>query len=122
MRAIAAGLLVLAVAGVAQSAAPRAKPAPIAANAVEGKRVFDKWCSACHADSPRLAGTLALKDKYKGELPPALEKRTDLTPEIVGYFVRNGVAWMAPFRKTEVSDADLAALSAYLSKAPAKRR
>ena len=50
-----------------------------------------------------------------------LELRTDLTPETVSYFVRNGVAWMAPFRKTEISDAELAAIGAYLS-APLEER
>jgi hypothetical protein len=30
--------------------------------------------------------------------------------------VRNGVAMMAPFRKVEVSDADLDALAAYLTR------
>jgi mono/diheme cytochrome c family protein len=30
--------------------------------------------------------------------------------------VRHGVSVMPPFRKTEVSDADLAALSAYLTR------
>lgn len=62
-----------------------------------------------------MAGTLALQTKYKGEKPAVLEHRTDLTPEVVSYYVRNGVAWMAPFRKTEVSDAQLAAIGAYLT-------
>jgi mono/diheme cytochrome c family protein len=30
-------------------------------------------------------------------------------------FVRSGVSVMPPFRKTEISDADLAALAAYLA-------
>jgi hypothetical protein len=33
----------------------------------------------------------------------------------VKFFVRDGVAMMAPFRKTELSDADLDALAAYLT-------
>jgi mono/diheme cytochrome c family protein len=95
----------------------------VAAPQVEnGKAVFQKWCAPCHAANPKLAGTLALQTKYKSEMPAALEQRTDLTPELVGYFVRTGVAWMAPFRKTEISDAELADLGAYLTKAPAKRR
>jgi hypothetical protein len=39
--------------------------------------------------------------------------RTDLAPQVVSAFVRQGVLLMAPFRKTEITDADLAALSAY---------
>lgn len=103
----------------AQSAAPRgAQTAPALA---AGKQSYAKWCAPCHAPSPGLAGTLALRTKYNGELPPALEDRTDLTPETVAYFVRNGVAWMAPFRKTEISDAELAAIGAYLSAPIAQR-
>lgn len=111
----AAGLLALA--GYAASAANGTAAPELA----EGKVVYDKWCTPCHGDAPRLAGTLALQTKYEGKIPAALELRTDLTPETVSYFVRNGVAWMAPFRKTEISDAELAAIGAYLS-APLEER
>lgn len=114
----------IALAGAAGLAtAQPAGPALAAAGpsvAGHGQQVFQKWCAPCHGPAPRLAGTLALQNKYKGELPAALEQRRDLTPEIVSYFVRNGVAWMAPFRKTEVSDADLADLGAYLAKPAGK--
>jgi (+)-pinoresinol hydroxylase len=86
-----------------------------------GKAVFEKWCAPCHAANPRLAGTVALQTKYEGKIPAALEARTDLTPDVVAAFVRNGIAWMAPFRKTEISDAELADLGAYLAKTPAKK-
>ena len=111
----AAGLLALA--GYAASAANGTAAPELA----EGKVVYDKWCTPCHGDAPRLAGTLALQTKYEGKIPAALELRTDLTPETVSYFVRNGVAWMAPFRKTEISDAELAAIGAYLT-APLEER
>ena len=39
-----------------------------------------------------------------------------LTADQVKFYVRNGVAMMAPFRKTEVGDADLDALAAYLTR------
>lgn len=114
---ISAGLVAVAAFAAYAASAANAPPARLA----EGKAIFDKWCAPCHADSPRLAGTLALQTKYEGKIPAALELRTDLTPETVSYFVRNGVAWMAPFRKTEVSDTQLAAIGAYLS-APLERR
>ncbi|HEY5567547.1 MAG TPA: hypothetical protein VIM81_09925 [Gammaproteobacteria bacterium] len=47
----------------------------------------------------------------------ALEERTDLVPELNGMFVRNGLSIVPPFRKTEISDADLATLAAYLAPA-----
>jgi len=97
---------------------PKPQTAP---ELVAGKQLFAHWCAPCHANEPRLAGTLALQTKYKGQVPAALELRSDLTPELVGFFVRNGVAWMPPFRKTEISDAELAQIGAYLS-APLERR
>jgi mono/diheme cytochrome c family protein len=124
-------LLAIVVGGVASSSAALAQepPFPIAAwsrttAAVEdsgaplerGAAVFNNWCSACHSRGPQNApGTASLQMKYQGSVPAALEDRRDLTPEVVKVFVRNGVAMMAPFRKTEVSDADLDALAAYLT-------
>jgi mono/diheme cytochrome c family protein len=82
-----------------------------------GAAVFNNWCSACHSRGPMNApGTTSLQFKYQGSLPAALEDRKDLTAEQVRFYVRNGVAMMAPFRKTEVGDADLDALAAYLTR------
>ena len=80
-----------------------------------GKAVFDRWCEACHAEGPRRPGTQALEALYKGAKPAPLEQRTDLVPELTRSFVRTGVSVMPPFRKTEISDADLDALAAYLA-------
>jgi mono/diheme cytochrome c family protein len=110
-----------AVAVLAALSAQAAEGGRAAPEFAEGKAVYDEWCATCHADSLGLAGTLALQTKYQGAIPAALALRTDLEPEVVEYFVRNGVAWMAPFRKTEVSDAQLAAIGAYLS-APLDKR
>ena len=87
--------------------------------AARGNEVFQYWCAACHAPGPRHPGTQALDVLYKGAKPAALEQRTDLLPELTRAFVRTGVSVMPPFRKTEISDAELAALAAYLApKAP----
>ena len=121
------GLLVVLIVGAAAS---QEAPFPIAAwsrtnAAVEtegspverGAAVFNNWCSACHSRGPQNApGTASLQAKYQGSVPAALEERRDLTPDLVKFFVRNGVAMMAPLRKTEVSDADLEALAAYLTR------
>ncbi|GGX95726.1 c-type cytochrome [Massilia dura] len=82
-----------------------------------GKQVYERWCVACHAAGDAYPGTLALQAKYKGEIPAALEERKDLNPDLVKFFVRNGVSVMPFFRKTEISDAELTALAAYLSRA-----
>jgi mono/diheme cytochrome c family protein len=81
-----------------------------------GAAVFNNWCDACHRNADQNApGTRSLEFKYRGELPGALEERSDLTPELIEFYIRNGVATMPFYRKTEISDADLAALSAYLT-------
>ncbi len=112
---LAAGL-----AGIA-AAQDGSRSGPGAPELQEGKAVYAHWCAPCHAADPGLAGTLALQNKYEGSLPAALEDRTDLQPAVISYFVRNGVAWMAPFRPTEISDAELEQLNAYLT-APLEQR
>ncbi len=83
----------------------------------QGRQVFMHWCASCHAPGDRgVPGTLALKAKYKGtDIPAVLEQRRDLSLDFLKYFVRNGASIMPFFRKTEVSDADLSAMAAYLS-------
>jgi mono/diheme cytochrome c family protein len=81
----------------------------------DGKAVFDKWCAPCHGDGPGKPGTAALQALYKGVKPALLEQRTDLAPEFTSAVVRTGVSVMPFFRKTEISDADLAALAKYLA-------
>ena len=101
-----------------QTAPQTAKPQTTATSPAQlqrGKAVFDQWCAACHAPGPRHPGTQALDALYKGQKPGALEQRTDLVPKLTETFVRKGVSVMAPYRKTEISDADLAALAAYLA-------
>jgi (+)-pinoresinol hydroxylase len=105
---IALSLLFLGIAADAVSADD--------AQAQQGKAVYEKWCAPCHAAGPGHPGTAALDALYKGKRPGALEQRTDLTPALVKQFVRRGVSVMPFFRKTEVSDAELDALAAYLSK------
>lgn len=87
-----------------------------------GKRIFDYHCASCHGPgignpgADFRTGTDALRVKYEGALPALLEERTDFTPETIAYFVRNGISIMAPYRKTEIDDAQLEALGAYLSR------
>jgi len=83
-----------------------------------GAAVFNNWCSVCHSkDIKNAPGTQSLQYKYQGKLPAALEDRRDLTANSIKFFVRKGVATMPFFRKTEIGDADLDALAAYLSQA-----
>jgi mono/diheme cytochrome c family protein len=58
---------------------------------------------------------MALQRKYRGRLPVVLEQRSDLRPDYIKLAVRHGVSFMPSFRKTEISDADLALLATYLA-------
>jgi mono/diheme cytochrome c family protein len=77
---------------------------------------FQNYCSMCHGEGVGQPGTLALQAKYKGAVPALLEKRTDLTPVLIKTYVRNGISVMPLFRKTEISDTDLDAIAAYLTR------
>lgn len=125
----ALGALLLALAAFLLPAAPpllapafvvtaqeRVPPKVDRAQMDRGKSVYDQWCGECHDPGPRHPGTQALDALYKGSKPGALEQRTDLLPKVTETFVRKGVSVMPPFRKTEISDADLAALAAYLAR------
>lgn len=102
--------------GAAVAAPPSSAPVP------QGKKVFQKWCAACHGPGIRTPGTSALAAKYGKEQPAVLEQRKDLSPDIVKYFVRQGVSIMPSFRKTEINDAELNALADYLARTKPSRK
>lgn len=88
--------------------------ASLAADA-SGEAVYDKWCSHCHGpESQEHPGTIALLTKYQGNLPADIREREDLTEESVSFYVRNGISVMPFFRKTEINDSELEALSRYI--------
>jgi (+)-pinoresinol hydroxylase len=103
-------LLTVGVLGRALGAPPTEKPV------VQGQVVYEHWCAPCHAPGPGHPGTQSLQLKYGGKIPAVLLERSDLAPRTVATFVRQGVLLMAPFRKTEITDAELAALSAYVAR------
>ena len=88
-----------------------------------GRAKFEHSCAPCHAagigDDGRamLPGTDALRIKYRGALPALLEERTDLTFDAIKLFVRRGTWSMPPFRPTEVTDAEIRDIAAYLERA-----
>ena len=100
-----------ALCGTLYAASP--KPAGDQAN---GRKVYEYWCAACHGRGAGHPGTQSLEVKYRGKVPAALEDRTDLSPPVTASFVRHGFALMPPFRKTEISDAELRDLAAYLAR------
>lgn len=95
----------------------------------EGERVYEYWCETCHGPGlglpgfGALPGTQQLRIKYRGtDIPAMLDERTDLVPEFIETVVRQGVSFMPHFRKTEISDADLDELTAYLTRNNADSR
>lgn len=91
----------------------------------QGYLVYAKWCAGCHApDNPlapgvmvgQYAGTYVLQQRYQGAMPAVLQERTNLTAPVIAFYVRNGLNTMPGFRKTEISDAELAVLTAYLTR------
>jgi mono/diheme cytochrome c family protein len=103
----------LAICGMACGAVLAAEPAP--ANP-SGEAVYAHWCVPCHAPGPGHPGTDSLQLKYSGKMPAVLVERTDLAPQTVSTFVRQGVLLMAPFRKSEITDAELASLAAFVTR------
>jgi len=82
-----------------------------------GKQVFDVWCGICHGlpNGASGGGTETLAALYRGtDIPAQLEDRSDLTAELIITLTRDGRNTMPNFRKTEISDAELEALVAYL--------
>lgn len=104
----APGLAVVSLLGL--GAAHAAEPAPA------GQAVYERWCAPCHAPGPGHPGTQSLQVKYGGRTAAVLLDRTDLSPQAVAQLVRTGILLMAPFRKTEIDDAQLAALAAYVAR------
>jgi mono/diheme cytochrome c family protein len=99
-----------------------------AATVARGKAVFTIVCAPCHADArgdfgrAMLPGTDALRIKYKGQVPALLEQRTDLTPAVIRTFVRRGTWSMPPLRKSEITDAQIDEVSAYIADAARTKR
>lgn len=127
---VACGFIIAATIGFAQQpsswtiSAPKAQAGsnPVVAR---GQEAYQARCIACHGrvvsgaspgSGTRMAGTEALEARYKGQKPAVLEDRSDLTPEFVSFYVRTGSGIMPFFRKTEVSDSELKAIGAYLSR------
>lgn len=106
-------LLTLALgAGSARAEAP---------DVATGRAVFGHVCAPCHGMGPgtdgaaMLPGSAALAAKYQGKVPPFLERRADLDAATIRAFVRHGSGAMPMFRATEISDAEIAAVAAYLA-------
>lgn len=123
--ALVVSLIALAAPVMSQAAAPAGSPD-------NGKLVYEKWCLPCHGSrvdtgfpgtsNALYPGAAALAVKYKGTQPPLLTDRTNLTAELVKTVVRNGISAMPRSRKTEIDDAELGDIAAYLTQKKPKSK
>ena len=76
------------------------------------------WTSASTATATVCSkgGTFVLGARYQDALPALLTERTDLAPEYIGAVLRTWTNGMAAFRPTEITDSELEALIAYLTR------
>jgi mono/diheme cytochrome c family protein len=91
-----------------------------------GQAVYINRCGSCHDAVPDevfgplflppMPGTQVLAERYRGALPAVLHERTDLPAAYIETVVRRGLGSMPFFRPTEVSDDDLQALIAFLTR------
>jgi mono/diheme cytochrome c family protein len=80
----------------------------------DGEAMFVQYCAGCHDGGDGHPGTMRLAVRLGAE-NSILRKRSNLAPEYVKIVVRNGFEMMPAFRPTEISDAELDALAAYVS-------
>jgi len=101
-----------ATSGATNSSAPTAS-APTAP--LTGKQVFDRQCVHCHGPSNEAVGTLQLA-RTRGKDKALLTERNDLTADYVRFVVRHGLKAMPAFVPSDLTDAQLQALTEYLAK------
>ena len=87
-----------------------------------GRQIYDKWCTPCHGAGEAKPGTIAAAALYKGSKPAVLVERTDLTAAGIKTAVRTGIYVMPRFRKTEITDAELIAITEYLTRRAESQR
>jgi mono/diheme cytochrome c family protein len=83
------------------------------AQAPTGQKIYQLYCMGCHDPGPMHPGTAQLMRK-RGQDKAVLKGRQDLAPAYIQQVVRQGLIEMPPFRPSEISEAQLQALIAYL--------
>ena len=90
-------------------------PAVKATDLTAGERVFRQWCIHCHGEGNSGPGTFRLAWD-KGEDKSLLTGRADLDRQYIRFVVRRGLDEMPSFRITEISEAELNALTDFLGR------
>jgi cytochrome c553 len=80
-----------------------------------GETLFVEKCGMCHRQMGM--GTVILARRMEAKRAP-LEARADLTPELIAVAVRQGIGNMPRIGRGELSDVQLATITAYLTQPP----
>jgi mono/diheme cytochrome c family protein len=102
-----AGLLLLAATAAAPAQSPT-RPGP----QEHAAAVFRQVCTSCHGPAGWATRTLARRMPADQAL---LTNRRDLTPDYLRAVVRGGIGSMPRFTPTDLSDAEITALAAWLA-------
>lgn len=78
-----------------------------------GRQLYQEKCAMCHAAGGMGAGLLSRRYPKGQEL---LENRTNLDPAFIATAVRGGIGNMPRIARGEVSDAELALITKYLTR------
>lgn len=79
-----------------------------------GEKVYMKWCSHCHEPGTGPHPGTQMLAVSRGLERANIRENDTLAPEYIAALVRQGIAMMPGFRKTEISDEELSALVAFL--------
>jgi mono/diheme cytochrome c family protein len=117
MRLLFPALLAAAVAAGAAQALPPSSARPLSPDTDE--RLFRARCGYCHeADG---TGTMMLERRL-GKSKALLAARGDLQPAYVRGVVRHGLKSMPAISRVEVTDPELARITAFLARPPGAAR
>jgi|GEM_PF-1928163 len=101
------------LAALAAFAATSASAQALTDSQAKGKALFDGTCVYCHGPQGHATGLLR---RRLGDKDALLAERTNLTGPYIHIAVRRGVMSMPTYRRSELSDADLAAITDYLTR------
>ena len=111
MRAVTTCMLLIATSSVAIAEAP--KQGTLTEEQQHGRALFGASCSYCHGERGHATALLA---KRLGKDHAQLEQRTDLSATLIRHVVRHGINSMPWYRRAELTDRELDAIAAYLTR------
>lgn len=79
----------------------------------QGRELFNASCVLCHGERGHATTLLG---KRLGADNALLERRTNLSADLIRHVVRRGINSMPVYRRAELSDNELEMISAYLTR------